>query len=230
MPIEALMLDLGGVFLIPDGSLVAESLTDAGVPIGPADFEQAHYAGIAAVDQSLGAGEGTLISYLGGYVGALGIQPQGRSQAMKALVTLWEMPSVALWRQTIPGSIVGLRRLAEQGVPLGFVSNSDGTAEEQLRQHRIGQVGPGAGVEVVVITDSAVVGVAKPDPRVFDSAVAALGLFPERIAYVGDSVRYDVLGSEAAGMLPIHFDPHQICQSSHGHLHVKTIVELRDIL
>jgi putative hydrolase of the HAD superfamily len=229
MPIEALLLDLGGVFLIPDGLLVAESLADAGVSIGSADFEQAHYAGVAAVDQGLGEGEGTL-SYLGGYVGALGIQPEGRPQAMKALVTLWEMPSVALWRQAIPGSIVGLRRLAEQGVPLGFVSNSDGTAEEQLRQHRIGQVGPGEGVEVAVITDSAVVGLAKPDPRVFDSAVAALGLFPERIAYVGDSVRYDVLGSEAAGMLPIHFDPHQICQSAHEHLHVEAIVELRDIL
>ena len=229
MPIEALLLDLGGVFLIPDGSLVTESLADAGVPIGPADFEQAHYAGIAAVDQGLGEGEGTL-RYLGGYVGALGIQPEGRPQAMKALATLWETPSVNLWRQTIPDSIVGLRRLAEHGVPLGFVSNSDGTAEEQLRQHRIGQVGPGEGVEVVVITDSAVVGLAKPDPRVFDSAVSALGVFPERIAYVGDSVRYDVLGSEAAGMVPVHFDPHQTCQSGHEHRHVEAIVELQDIL
>ncbi len=122
-----------------------------------------------------------------------------------------------------------LRRLAEQGVPLGFVSNSDGTAEEQLRQHRIGQVGPGEGVEVAVITDSAVVGLAKPDPRVFDSAVVALGLSPERIAYVGDSVRYDVLGSEAAGMVPIHFDPHLTCQSGHKHRHVEAIVELQDI-
>jgi putative hydrolase of the HAD superfamily len=229
MPIEALLLDLGGVFLIPDGSLIAESLADAGVPIGPVDYEQAHYAGIAAVDQGVGVGEGTL-TYLGGYVGALGIQPEGRLQAMKALVTLWEMPSVSLWRQTIPASIVGLRRLAEHGVPLGFVSNSDGTAEEQLRQHRIGQVGPGEGVEIVVITDSAVVGLAKPDPRVFDLAVGALGLSPERIAYVGDSVRYDVLGSEAAGMVPVHFDPHQTCQSGHEHRHVETIVELQNIL
>ena len=110
------------------------------------------------------------------------------------------------------------------------MSNSDGTAEEQLRQHRIGQVGPGEGVEVAVITDSAVVGLAKPDPRVFDSALVALGLPPERIAYVGDSVRYDVLGCEAAGIAPVHFDPYQICQSGHEHRHVETIVELLDIL
>jgi putative hydrolase of the HAD superfamily len=229
MPIEALLLDLGGVFLIPDGSLVAESLADAGVAIGPADFEQAHYAGITAVDERLGDGEGTL-RYLGGYLGALGVQPEVRPQAMKALATLWAMPSVTLWRQAIPDSIAGLRRLAEQGVPLGFVSNSDGTAEEQLRQHRIGQVGPGGGVEVEVITDSAVVGLAKPDPRVFEPAVVALGISPKRIAYVGDSVRYDVLGSEAAGMVPVHFDPYQTCQSGHKHRHIEAIVDLQDIL
>jgi putative hydrolase of the HAD superfamily len=149
---------------------------------------------------------------------------------MKALATLWAMPSVTLWRQAIPDSIAGLRRLAEQGVRLGFVSNSDGTAEEQLRQHRIGQVGPGEGVKVEVIIDSAVVGLAKPDPRAFEPAVVALGISPKRIAYVGDSVRYDVLGSEAAGMVPVHFDPRQICQSAHEHLHVETIAELRHIL
>ena len=229
MAIEALLLDLGGVFLIPDGSLIGESLTAAGVPVGPADFEQAHYAGIAAVDLGVDEGDGKL-GYLGGYVEALGIRPEERPQALRTLLTLWERPSVTLWRQTIPGSIVGLRRLAEQGVPMGFVSNSDGTAEEQLRQHEIGQVGPGQGVDVMVITDSAVVGLEKPDPRVFDSAIVALGLSPERIAYVGDSVRYDVLGSEAAGMLPIHFDPQHTCQSAHQHRHVEAIVELTDIL
>ena len=229
MPIEGLLLDLGGVFLIPHGSLVTETLADAGLPIGPADFEQAHYAGIRAVDQGLGEGEGTF-TYLGGYVRALGIQPEGRSQAIRALATLWETPSVNLWRQTIPDSIIGLRRLAAHGVPLGFVSNSDGTAEEQLRRHRIGQVGPGEGVEVAIITDSAVVGLAKPDPRVFDSAMIALGVVPERIAYVGDSVRYDVFGSEAAGMVPVHFDPHRTCQSGHNHRHIEAIVDLQDIL
>ncbi len=229
MAIEALLLDLGGVFLIPDGSLIVESLTDAGISIGPANYEQAHYTGIAAVDRGVGEEDGKL-SYLGGYLKALGIQPERRPQAITALATLWETPSVTLWRQKVPGSIAGLRRLSELGVPLGFVSNSDGTAEEQLRQHGIGQVGAGEGVELVVITDSAVVGLAKPDPKIFDSAVGALGLSPERIAYVGDSVRYDVLGSEAAGLVPIHFDPHQTCMSGHDHRHIEAIVELGTIL
>jgi putative hydrolase of the HAD superfamily len=227
MPIQALLLDLGGVFLIPDGLLVTEALMAVDVPVERADFERAHYAGIVAIDQ--GDGEDKL-RYLGRYVEALGVKPQHRSPALDALLALWEIPSINLWRQTIPGSQSGLRRLADHGVPLGFVSNSDGTAEEQLRQHGIGQIGSGEGIELVVITDSAVAGLAKPDPRVFGSAMSALGLAPDRIAYVGDSVRYDVLGSEAAGMLPIHFDPHQTCRSTHEHKHIKAIIELEGIL
>jgi putative hydrolase of the HAD superfamily len=229
MPIEALLLDMGGVFLVPDGALVNESLTVVNVLVGTADFERAHYAGIVAVDQGIGGGEDKP-RYLGGYIDALGIQTAKRAQAMEALLALWERPSVHLWRQTIPSSILGLRRLAEQGVPLGFVTNSDGTAEEQLHKPRICQVGPGEGVDVVAITDSAVVGIAKPDPRAFGSAVDALGLAPDQITYVGDSVRYDVLGSEAAGMLPIHFDPYQTCQSVHEHRHIAEIIELESSL
>jgi hypothetical protein len=47
---------------------------------------------------------------------------------------------------------------------------------------------------------------------------------------VGDSVRYDVLDSESAGLLPVHFDPHQTCLSSHEDRHVKAIIELQTIL
>jgi putative hydrolase of the HAD superfamily len=102
--------------------------------------------------------------------------------------------------------------------------------EEQLLQHRICQVGAGEGVEVLVITDSAIVGMAKPDPRAFGPAVTALGIAPDCLAYVGDSVRYDVLGSESAGMLPVHFDPYETCRSPHEHRHISAIIELQGIL
>jgi FMN phosphatase YigB (HAD superfamily) len=37
--------------------------------------------------------------------------------------------------------------------------------------------------------DSALVGIAKPAPAIFASALEALALDPEEVAYVGDSVR-----------------------------------------
>ena len=57
------------------------------------------------------------------------------------------------------------------------------------------------------VVDSHVVGVAKPDPRIFAPALAALGTPPERVAYIGDSVTMDVNGARAAGLRPVLLDP-----------------------
>ena len=51
--------------------------------------------------------------------------------------------------------------------------------------------------EEVVISDE--VGVAKPDPRIFQVALDRTGLRPPEVAYVGDSAE-DVRGSQAAGV------------------------------
>ena len=46
-----------------------------------------------------------------------------------------------------------------------------------------------------------------PTRRIFVSALEVLGLPPDRIAYVGDCVRNDVRGAEAAGLMPLLLDP-----------------------
>jgi putative hydrolase of the HAD superfamily len=61
---------------------------------------------------------------------------------------------------------------------------------------------------VACVVDSHVVGVAKPDPRIFEPALAALGLpASPRVAYVGDTVFYDVRAAAAAGLTPLLHDP-----------------------
>ncbi len=68
---------------------------------------------------------------------------------------------------------------------------------------------------------------AKPDPAVFAPALEALGTEPGRTLHVGDSVHYDVLGAQAAGLQALHFDPRGLCtDESHGHL--ARLVELLD--
>jgi FMN phosphatase YigB (HAD superfamily) len=70
-------------------------------------------------------------------------------------------------------------------------------------------VGEGLGVPVRIVVDSHVVGVAKPDPKIFDFGMAVLdGIDRSRVAYVGDSVTMDVEGSRAAGLLPVLLDPY----------------------
>ena len=61
---------------------------------------------------------------------------------------------------------------------------------------------------VACVVDSYVVGVAKPDPAIFEPALSALGLSASsRVAYVGDTVFYDVRAATAAGLTPLLHDP-----------------------
>ena len=80
-----------------------------------------------------------------------------------------------------------------------MTSNSDGTVADHLARHEWVQVGDGPGAAVEVVTDSGIVGVGKPDPRVFQATIDALDLGPERILHVGDSVHYDVDGGCGRG-------------------------------
>jgi putative hydrolase of the HAD superfamily len=129
-----------------------------------------------------------------------------------------------------------LRAIAALGVPLGVVSNSDGTVEGELRRlgvcyARDDQEPPVRGVEVGIVLDSAVVGIAKPDPEIFRIALKALGVpAGETVLHVGDSLRYDVAGAQAAGIRPVHLDPHQDCPAPHGHTHITSLTEIPSLM
>ncbi len=107
----------------------------------------------------------------------------------------------------IPGSREALRELATLGVGLAVVSNADGTVEAQLRADQVCQVGPGPGVPVSIVLDSAVVGISKPDPAIFELALDAVGVDAGHAVFVGDTPPVDVRGARAAGVTPILVDP-----------------------
>ena len=94
-------------------------------------------------------------------------------------------------------------------MPLGVISNASGQIEAVLRRSAVCQVGAGDGVPVRCVIDSHVVGVAKPNPAIFDHAAEHFpGATRRRVAYVGDSVTMDVGGATAAGLHPILLDPY----------------------
>lgn len=51
-----------------------------------------------------------------------------------------------------------------------------------------------------VIIDSTVLGIAKPDARIFEAALSELGVVPSQAIYVGDSYSADMVGGKNAGM------------------------------
>jgi putative hydrolase of the HAD superfamily len=90
-----------------------------------------------------------------------------------------------------------------------------------------GQTPDCEGIAVGVIIDSAVVGIAKPEPGIFHLALDALGLPADgTVLHVGDSLRYDVAGALAAGVRPVHLDPHGYCPAPVGHDHIRRLTDL----
>ncbi len=216
---RGVLLDVGGVFLVPIRDRLLEAL---GQPIGSlsdAQCDRAHYEGIRSLDTADVPENEEWSIYFHGYLSSIEIPEDRLEAAIDTLIPVWKGPSVELWRRVLSGSVDGLRALGNADLRLGIVSNSDGLVQEQLARNEICQVGPGPGVQVLTIVDSGVVGVAKPDPRIFDIALPSLGLDPSDVIYVGDSVKYDVRSAEGAGMTPLHFDPFGLCEAT-DHAHV----------
>ena len=126
----------------------------------------------------------------------------------EAAAVLGHTRTAALWRWPIPDSVLALRELERGGRAARRRVQRRGQIERVLRRSAVCQVGPGDGVAVRCVVDSHVVGVAKPDPAIFDHAeVHFPGIDRRRIAYVGDSVTMDVGGATAAGLHPMLLDP-----------------------
>jgi putative hydrolase of the HAD superfamily len=219
---QGVLLDVGGVFLVPSRDRLVDALGELIKTLSDTQCDRAHFEGIHALDGANVPGDGQRRIYLNGYLSSIGMPEDRREAAIDRLIPLWSGPSLDLWRRILSGSIAGLRNLYHANVPLGIVSNSDGHVEEQLVRNKICQVGPGQGVPVRTIVDSGVVGVAKPDPTIFDYALPSLSLDSSDIIYVGDSVNFDIRSAEAAGMTPLHFDPFNLCQET-DHLHVAQV-------
>ncbi len=220
MDSPAILLDVGGVLLVPHAEPVAATLE---MNVTPEAAERAHYAGVRALDVSAGDLAGERDAYLRAYVRTLGVET---GEAIRKLQALFSAGNLELWRQRVSGSFEGLQRLKEQGHRLAIVSNSDGTVEEQLRRGEICQIGEGLGVPVLAIIDSGVVGVSKPAAEIFRHAIEPLNIEPTRCLYVGDTVRYDVMGARAAGIRPVHFDPYTLCPERDDHAHVQRLDDL----
>lgn len=133
------------------------------------------------------------------------------------------------WQPAIRSSLEALPALAATGVRLAIVSNSDGTVEERLVRAGVAQVGPGPGVALQALIDSGVVGIEKPDPRIFALALTACGVDPDAAVHVGASRRTDVAWAVAAGIRPLHMDPFGLCPDR-SHEHIRTLREVIELV
>jgi putative hydrolase of the HAD superfamily len=111
---------------------------------------------------------------------------------------LWsEQPRANLWRAEIPDMVALARELSARGVRVGVLSNSEGRLAELLAEIGIADA-------FAAIVDSGRVGIEKPDRRIFEVALAALGVTRPGI-HIGDSWPADIAGALGAGWRAIWF-------------------------
>lgn len=221
-PIEAVLLDVGGVFFVPHHQFLGPPIESAGGSADEAVLDRAHYAGMAAMDA---AGRVDWDRYKAALAAAAGVPAERVPEAVDALNGA--LGAANLWSRLLPGSLEGLRAIAATGVGIAIVSNSDGTVERLLTESGVCQVGAGHGVEVVAIIDSHVVGIEKPDARIFHLALQALEVSAERAVHVGDTAFADIDGARAAGVRSLHLDPYGDCPRPPGdHDHVRSLLEV----
>jgi putative hydrolase of the HAD superfamily len=125
---------------------------------------------------------------------------------------------MTLWNVVPDGVVEHVRALADTGVAIAVVSNSDGSVESVLRRCEI---------PFDIVIDSAVVGYAKPRPEIFGFALEKLNVSPSEAVHVGDTAWADVDGAHAAGVRPLHMDPFDDCPDPNGHHeHVRSLADV----
>jgi putative hydrolase of the HAD superfamily len=222
--IDAVLLDVGGIFVLPDHDRITAAIARAGARIDPARLDRAHYEGVSVLSEFEEGDREVWRAYNRAYARACGVTDDVLDEVVEHLLN--EFATGAVWSRVVPGSVEALQALADLDVRLAIVSNADGNAEERLLEHRVCQVGHGPGVEVDTVLDSEVVGVAKPDPRIFEIALDRLDVAADRAIHVGDTPAADVDGARAAGVRPVLLDPYDL----HAHLDVERVPVLADVV
>ncbi|HEY3096653.1 MAG TPA: HAD family hydrolase [Acidimicrobiia bacterium] len=223
-PIEAVLIDVGGVLVLPDHDRIAAALDRVDVHVDRDLLDRAHYAGVASLDEFSEGDREIWVRYNRAYARACNVPEDVLDDAIEHLLN--EFATGAVWSRVVPGSRDTLRELASLGMQLAIVSNAGGDTEQRMREFGICQVGPGPGTEVGAILDSTVVGAAKPDPRIFQLALEALDVSAERAIHVGDTPGADVDGAHAADVVPVLMDPYDL----HPDLDVERVRSLLDVV
>lgn len=207
--IDAVLLDAGGVLILPEHDAMRAALASFEVVPADAVLTRAHYAGMAARDAAAEQ-EPAWSAYARAYVAACGVT----EQVDAAAAVLFEARPE--WISATGAARDHLAGLADLGVALAVVSNSVGTVARQLAAAGVCQVGAGPGIPVRAVIDSHLVGVHKPDAEIFRLGLDAVGCAPERALMVGDYVHADVQGAERLGIRSAHIDPYGDCGVAHA--------------
>lgn len=200
---SVVLFDAGNTLVWLDHPFLVELLATHGFETTEADLLAAEYQAKLLLDELVRQGNGGTDESRGRVYFARIFEAVG---VPAALLPVLAGPLAArhrernLWSRVQPGTAEALAELRERGYRLGVISNADGRVEALL-----GSVGLAGYFDFIL--DSHVVGIEKPDPRIFRLGCERAGSRPEETVYVGDIYEIDVVGARAVGMRTFLVDP-----------------------
>jgi HAD superfamily hydrolase (TIGR01509 family) len=206
--VRAIFFDAGNTLLYPRLDERARDLTAAGFPARVEDFHSAERAAKLKLDEWLwpqirkGEVPRTIdhyywAEYLASLMGFIGA-PESEHARLISLVADG-FRNIRTWSVLMPEIPAYLGSLRERGYFLGVISNSVGTLEGQL-------FNMGLRDYFQAIFDSAIVGVEKPHPEIFQMALASASVAADEAVFVGDTNATDVGGAQLAGLHGVLID------------------------
>ena len=201
--VKAIIFDVGNTLIWLDHPYLVELLREHGVEATEEEIVAAEYGAKRVLDEMVRAGragndESRGRVYFHEIFRQLGLADDAFAPVAQRL---WARHAERnLWGRVRERTGETLAELRRRGLRLGVISNADGRVEGLLET-----VGLREHFEFVI--DSALVGMEKPDPRIFCMGLERLGVAPEEAVYVGDIYEIDVVGARAVGMTAVLVDP-----------------------
>jgi HAD superfamily hydrolase (TIGR01509 family) len=223
MAIDTVFLDAGGVLVFPSWARVASTLAQHGLATTAEALAAVEWHAKHEVDTRARGKLDVVRGWLmfekvfarAGIVGPATIAAAlADLQGYHASHNLWER---------VPDDVIpALQRLRASGRKLVVVSNANGRMRAALDR-----VGIGPHVDLVI--DSHEEGVEKPNPLIFERALARAGSRPESTIHMGDLFHTDVVGARAAGLRAVLLDIADL-YGDHDCERVRSLSELADLL
>jgi HAD superfamily hydrolase (TIGR01509 family) len=222
--LTTVFLDAGGVLVTPNWGRVSAALAARGVEIDAAALGDADPLVRRDIDLGLGGAASDqqrgwlyfnrIIDYCGVPRSAATDAALDELQEYHAARNLWESVPVG-----VPETLDQLRRM---GLKLVVVSNANGRLKMLFERLGLAR-------RFDVMLDSAEEGVEKPDPRLFQLALARSGSTPEETVHVGDLYHVDVEGARNAGLDAVLLDVADL-YGAYDCVRIRDIRELPELL
>jgi len=201
---RAILFDAGNTLLQMNYPAIGEYLAGRGRAVTADQVAEAELLARVRLDGDLASGTSTESTdthglYLRYVLFHLGITDEAEIEAVARWRRGYNLP-VGLWNRADPAAAGALERVKAAGLIAGVISNSNGSVRAILEA-------TGLARHLDFIIDSRVVGVEKPDPRIFHLALEQARVPSEAAVYIGDLYSVDVLGARGAGLDAVLLDP-----------------------